>query len=389
MDGIRKEISIGRQIDPEKWNANAGYGNGTKAEIKSLNAYVDTLRTKVYEVRRTLLEKNETITTDALRHVLKGTGDKSKMILKIFQDHNDQMKSLVGKDFSPATLERYKTSLEHTQAFMRWKYGVSDMDLKKMNYDFVEQYEFWLKTIRNCNHNTALKYISNFRKIVNRCIRSGWLDKDPFVGFKMTKKEVVPEFLTEYDLNNIMVKKFGSDRLSQVRDIFIFCCYTGLAFADVKKLKVSEIGIGIDGSKWIFTNRQKTATVSKIPLLPIALYIINKYKDNPFCINTNKVLPVLSNQKYNESLKEISTICAINKKMTSHTARHTFATTITLSNGVPMESVSKMLGHKNLKTTQHYAKVLDKKISDDMNILKDKMLKKRSLKSIGDLVFSL
>jgi site-specific recombinase XerD len=158
-----------------------------------------------------------------------------------------------------------------------------------------------------------------------------------------------------------------------VRDVFLFCCYTGLAFADVEKLKPSEIGIGVDGTKWIFTNRQKTDTLSRIPLLPIAMDLLEKYKDHPACINSEKVLPVLSNQKYNEYLKEIANICSINKKLTTHTARHTFATTITLSNGVPMESVSKMLGHKNLKTTQHYAKVLDKKISEDMKLLKDKM----------------
>ena len=144
----------------------------------------------------------------------------------------------------------------------------------------------------------------------------------------------------------------------------------------MKKLKISEIGVGVDGNKWIFTRRKKTDTISRIPLLPMALEIIDQYRNNTACINTEKVLPVLSNQKYNEYLKEIANICGINKNMTTHTARHTFATTITLSNGVPMESVSKMLGHKNLKTTQHYAKVLDKKISDDMNLLKAKMQQK-------------
>jgi site-specific recombinase XerD len=256
---------------------------------------------------------------------------------------------------------------------MEWKYGVSDMNVKKLNYEFVSDYEFWLKTARNCNHNTTMKYIANFRKIVNRCIKNGWLEKDPFFGFKMTKKEVIPEFLTEHQLQTISTKKFETERLTQVRDIFLFCCFTGLAFADVKKLKSSEISIGIDCSKWIFTNRQKTETLSRIPLLPIALEILEQYKDHPACLNTGKALPVLSNQKYNKYLKEIAGICAISKKLTTHTARHTFATTVTLSNGVPIESVSKMLGHKNLKTTEHYAKVLDRKISNDMNQLKDKI----------------
>lgn len=373
VDGIPKEISTGRQCDLDRWNSNAGRVNGTKEDVKSLNAYLDTLQTKVYEVRRQLLEKNITITAEGLKNSLKGTSETARMIMVIFQQHNEQVKSLVGKDFSPATLERYKTSFNHTKSFMEWKYGVSDMDIKKMDFEFVSQFEFWLKTICNCNHNTTIKYIANFRKIVNYCIRNGWLEKDPFVGFKMTKKEVVPEFLTEHEINTIAAMKFPSDRLNQIRDIFLFCCYTGLAFADVKKLKASEIGVGIDGSKWIFASRQKTDTLSRIPILPVALEILEQYKDYPVCVNTEKVLPVLSNQKYNEYLKEIAKICSINKRLTTHTARHTFATTVTLSNGVPMETVSKMLGHKNLKTTQHYAKVLDKKISEDMNMLKDKM----------------
>jgi site-specific recombinase XerD len=189
----------------------------------------------------------------------------------------------------------------------------------------------------------------------------------------MTKREVIPEFLTEYEIERIIEKKFASKRLTEVRDVFIFCCYTGLAFTDVKKLKPSEIGIGIDGTKWIFKNRQKTETRSRIPLLSGAIDILERYKDHPACINSEKVLPVLSNQKYNDYLKEIANICGINKKMSTHTARHTFATSVTLTNGVPMESVSKMLGHKNIKTTQHYAQVIDKKLSDDMNILRTKI----------------
>ena len=380
VDGIPKEICTSRQCDPDRWNANAGRVNGTKEDVKLLNAYLDTLQTKVYEVRRQVLEKNETLTAKLLKNTLKGISEKSKTVIEIFQDHNDQMKSLVDKDFSPTTLKRYKTSMGHT----KWKYGIPNMDIKKLNYEFVSQYEFWFKTIRNCNHNTTMKYIANFRKIINGCIRNGWIEKDPFAGFKMTKKEVIPEFLTEHEIQKIVGKKFASERINQVRDIFLFCCYTGLAFIDVKKLKASEIGIGIDGSKWIFTNRQKTGIPSRIPLLPFALEILNQYKDHPGCINSGMVLPVLSNQKYNEYLKEVANICGINKNLTTHTARHTFATTVTLGNGVPMESVSKMLGHKNLRTTQHYAKVLDKKISDDMNALKDKMQSgiKKQLKAI-------
>ena len=220
-----------------------------------------------------------------------------------------------------------------------------------------------------------MKYLSNFRKVVNRCIKNGWLEKDPFFGFKMTQKEVVPEFLTSHELDALSVKVFTSSRLTLIRDIYLFCCYTGLAFVDVHKLKTSEIVVGIDGNKWVITNRQKTEVSSRIPLLPVALELLDKYRNHPKCLNSQKTLPVPSNQKYNDYLKEIATLCNINKNLTSHTARHTFATTVTLGNGVPIESVSKMLGHKSLRTTQHYARVLDIKLSEDMLKLKDKLNK--------------
>lgn len=180
--------------------------------------------------------------------------------------------------------------------------------------------------------------------------------------------------LTEYELIAIANKKFAVERLAIVRDIFLFSCFSGLAYADVKKLKRIEIFIGVDGKQWITSRRQKTDTTAKIPLLPPALAIIERYRNHIQCRFDDKVLPVLSNQKMNAYLKEIADVCGIAKTLTFHIARHTFATTVTLSNGVPIETVSKMLGHRNLKTTQHYARILDKKISDDMNNLQSKFL---------------
>lgn len=208
------------------------------------------------------------------------------------------------------------------------------------------------------------------------------LHRDPFIGFKMTKREVERPFLTEDELNRIIEEKFFMPRMSQVRDIFIFCCYTGLAYADVKKLTTDEITTGIDGEKWIWTRRQKTESATRIPLLPPALKIIDRHKDDLHCLNQGRVLPVLSNQKMNTYLKEIADACDIKKKMTFQTARHTFATTVTLTNGVPIETVGKMLGHRNLKTTQHYAKILDLKVSEDMGVLRAKFKKGQANKKV-------
>jgi site-specific recombinase XerD len=376
VNGQRIDQSIQRYVEVARWSAAAGRAKGNSVEVRQLNTYLDTLTSKILKLEREMVQDGHVITFENFREKWMGTQERPRMLMEIFQHHNDQLAALIGKEFSPATLERYNTSRDHTKAFLQWKYGIDDIDIKRLNYEFVSDYEFWLKTQRNCNHNTAIKYISNFRKIINICIRKGWLQKDPFVGFKMTKHEVERDFLTEEELQTIISRDFGTARLNHVRDIFVFSCFTGLAYADVQKLKRSEVARGIDGDYWIFTSRQKTETASRIPLLPTAVEILDRYKDYPACANSDKALPVLSNQKMNTYLKEIADVCKIHKNLTFHIARHTFATTVTLSNGVPMESVSKMLGHKNLKTTQHYAKILDRKVSEDMKALREKFGKK-------------
>ncbi len=225
-----------------------------------------------------------------------------------------------------------------------------------------------MKSTQNLSHNSALKYVAYFKKIVRVAYANGWLEKDPFYNFKLRPKTIDKEFLSKDEIDKLIETDFSISRLSQVRDVFIFSCYTGLAYVDVAKLKEDDIVIGMDGRRWIKVKRTKTKTLSSIPLLPMAEQIISKYATLPK--HENKLLPVYSNQKTNGYLKEIGDLTGITKKLTFHMARHTFATTVTLSNGVPIESVSKMLGHKSLKTTQHYAKVLDSKLSEDMKKLR-------------------
>jgi site-specific recombinase XerD len=383
VNGIRKEITTKRECDPNRWNTQTERANGTKEEIKLLNAYLDILQGKVYEARRLLIESNQLITCEWLKNYLVGQNERARFLIEIFQHHNDQMKSLVGKEFSNATLIRYKTSIGHTKSFLKWNYSISDIDIKKLNFEFISDYEFYLKSVRHCNHNSTLKYLSNFRKIIYKCIQLGWLQIDPFFGFKMKNKEVERIPLTEEEIQTIAKKALVTDRLKQVRDIFLFCCYTGLAYADIKKLKRSEINLGIDGEKWIFTSREKTETSSRIPLLPFSLEILERYKNHPQCVHHDRAFPVLTNQKMNSYLKEIVDVCGIQRKLTFHIARHTFATTVTLTNGVPIETVSKMLGHKSLRTTQIYAKILDLKVSEDMKTLRTK-LNLMQTKGVGD-----
>jgi site-specific recombinase XerD len=372
INGRRLDQSIGRSINPALWSPEAGRVKGNNDKAHQLNNYLDALRSKVIKLEREMVLDAIPVNFANFREKWLGITEAPRMLMEVFQQHNDQMDALIraGQGFCPATLDRFNTCRDHTQAFIQWKYGSDDIDIKKLDFEFVSNLEFWLKTQRNCAHNTTMKYISNLKKIVNACIRKGWLTKDPFLGFKLTKVEIDRQALTQAELDRIKNKKFPTDRLNFVRDIFLFSCYTGLAYADAKKLKRTEIAPGVDGSLWIFTNRQKTDTSSRIPLLPPALAIIEKYKNNRTCRDLGFALPVLTNQKMNAYLKEIADCCGITKNLTFHIARHTFATTVTLSNGVPIESVSKMLGHRNLKTTQQYAKVLDRKISDDMQQLK-------------------
>jgi len=373
VDGERREVSIKRQWIPSQWNSRTGRAAEVKEEAIELNRYLDTISNKVHQIQRTLIDDDKRVTAEIIKDILTGKGEKKHFILEAFQEHNKQMKALIGKDFAPATLTRYKTACAHLSNYIKWKYEKNDLEIKDLNYEFVSQFVVWLKIERKCGHNAAIKYLGNFKKIVLECMKKGLLTTDPFLGFKSKRKEVIPVALTKEELIRITNKKFDIERLDNVRDIFLFSCYTGLAYIDAYQLRNTDIATGIDGGMWIITTRQKTNSSTRLPLLPPAVAILTKYQEHPKCVSNSTVLPVLTNQKMNSYLKEIADLCGIRKKLTFHIARHTFATTVTLTNGVPIETVSKMLGHKSLKQTQHYAKIVDLKISEDMNLLKEKL----------------
>lgn len=373
INEVRTEFSLKRFIEPDKWINKAGIAKGNTEEIRALNAHIMAVRTSLFQHYNRLLETGKSINSEAVKNSYFGITEKSKTIMEVFQYHNNQMKSLIGKEYSFGTHERYATALNHTKEFIEYKYNVSDYPIKLVNHEFITEYEYYLKAVRKCSHNTAIKYLTNFKKIMRICLGNGWIDKDPFINYRFQLKEVEREILHQHELQAIADKEFATSRLEQVRDIFLFCCFTGLAYSDVKKLTKDHVIIGIDGERWIKVNRTKTDTRSSIPILPSAQAILDKYTNHPKCCADKKLLPVSSNQKMNDYLKEIAAVCEIEKNITFHIARHSFATTVTLQNDVPIESVSKMLGHKSIRTTHHYAKVLDKKVSNDMALLKEKM----------------
>ncbi len=372
LGGKRAECSINRKIDVNLWDKKSQKAHGNSATAHELNREIDFIRNKIYKIEQEFQRSEKAYTAIDLRDVFLGKDKKYKMLLEIFQEHNDEVDSLIGKDFAAGTAERYRTCKKHVASFIKHKYNKNDIPVQDIDHKFITGLEYYLKTSRKCAHNSAIKYITNFKKIIRIAHANDWIDKDPFLHWKAKLKIVEREFLTEEEIQRIIELDFKMERLEQVRDIFIFCCFTGLAYADVKKLNRGDIVLGSDGEEWVKTKRSKTDTRSNIPILPIAKTIIEKYKDNELLKEKDLVLPVLSNQKMNAYIKEIATLAGITKNLTFHLARHTFATTVTLTNGVPIESVSKMLGHTNLKTTQHYAKILDMKVSKDMEILRNK-----------------
>jgi len=308
-----------------------------------------------------------------IRNTLTGKSKNRRALVEVFTLFNKQLEAKVGHGYSYGTLEKYQATCQKVEKYIRDQYHRSDLFLDELDFQFITNYELYLKSQLNNKHNTTSKSVSFLKRIIRYSIHNGWLDKDPFMSFRCPYKDPERDFLSQDELETLQGKTLVVNRLAIVRDMYVFSCYTGFPFSDIEKLTPDDITTGIDGEKWIIYNRVKTGNRAPIPLLPVPLNIIAKYKDYPVNLNKGRLLPVYSNQKINGYLKELAAICGINKNLTFHTARHTFATTVTLTNGVPIETVSKMLGHTSIKTTQIYSKVVDTKISQDMKALKEKL----------------
>ena len=370
IKGKRSEFSLGRRIDEQRWDSRAGKLRGTSTEVSNFNRFLDNVRNRLYDIYDALLKEREDISASIIKNIYIGKEGKEYMVLEIFQEHNDKIENLLGKGFTRGTLQRYKAAYKHVSAYIQHDYHRNDIPVRRVDHKFITGLEYFLKSKRSCEHNTAIKYIVNFKKIIRIALANEWTTKDPFFHWKASWKSKEKQYLTQAELDTLREKRSFLPRLDLVRDIFVFCCYTGLAYADVKQLRQEDIIIGVDGYRWIKMARKKTKAISSIPLLPPAEAIIEKYSEHPYVLDGKGVLPVLTNQKSNAYLKEIADVCGINKNLTTHLARHTFATTVTLSKGVSISTVSKMLGHRSLKTTQIYAKVLDSKIAEEMAVLK-------------------
>ena len=303
-----------------------------------------------------------------------GIKEKEYTLCEAFEMHNRRFAEKVkAGNKSSQTLKRLEITKQKIISFLKYRYKRSDIALKDIKFSLAPDLEHFFTTVQMISGNTAMKYIKILKQVIKMSVENGWLASNPLSGFKCTYEEPERDRLTMEELMIIYNKDLDLERLIEVRDIYLFCCFTGFAYLDVHDLTAENIIIGIDGEKWISKNRTKTKSPERVPLLPIALDIIEKYKNNRYCVLHNKLLPVNSNQRFNSYLKELACICGINKHLTTHTARHTFATTVTLENDVPLETVSQMLGHRSIRTTQIYAKITQKKISNNMNELKRKL----------------
>ena len=383
VDGQRSEISLKRNIPSKEWDSSRNRGRGGSQRIRTLNAYLDSVYRGLLDCHKELLEENRVVSSDAIKSRYLGEDDNSKTLRDLIKYHNGNMSIVLKK----GTMKNYYTTEKYLYRFLAKNRKVNDVRLKQLNYAFVTDFEHFLRNYRDSKkrlllgNNGVMKHLERFKKMLNLAVKLEWMDKNPFNQFQLKYNKYDRQFLDEEELEQLESTEMGNERLERIRDCFVFSCYTGLSYVDVKELNSDNIVKGIDGNHWISTKREKTDKPVKVPLLPKAREILEKYMQCPEMENKESLLPISSNQKTNAYLKEIADSCDIDKNLTFHVARHTFATTVMLSNGVPIETVSKLLGHSKLSTTQIYARVVESKISEDIGNLLIRFKEKATKKS--------
>jgi len=383
VNGERAEISTNRKVNPELWDKSANRVAGRSEPARITNTALNNLLSKVEKYFSNLDMKDEKISVLQIISELRGTSQNQMTLVKAYEYHISKIDELAGIDYAPNTVKRYRSSLNGLKEFMEKYLHKTDILLGDLDSAFIESYDAYLKSNKGLKQNSAAKDIKNLYRVINKTVNYKWLLKNPFKDYSCNYVNPPRLFLTEEEIDAIYNKEFAIKRLAMVRDVFIFQIYTGLSYIDMAELTEDNIEVGIDGNRWIVIHRKKTGTRSSIPLLPRAQEVLDRYINDSACIAEHKLLPICTNQRMNAYLKEIADLCEIKKPLTTHIARHTFATTITLTKGVPIETVSKMLGHTDLKTTQIYSKVVDRKIADDMKCLTEKP-KEENMKKVQD-----
>jgi integrase len=372
----RAYIALKQNVDPKNWDGGKGAAKGNKDEVKSINNYLEEVRLALGNSYKELQVKRKMLSAKAVKDLYLGEEAEVYSLSRLIAYHNETST----EDLKWSTLKHYYVTQRYLMKFLEAQFNATDIYLHQLDYKFVKDFEVYLRNHKPKDHqkamnnNGVMKHIIRLKKMVNLAQNLRWIDNDPFATYKLKMQKVNREQLSDKELADLEGKNLTIERLAMVRDMFVFCCYTGLSYVDVMNLTPSHIVAGSDGERWIRTCREKTMIPVNVPLLPQALKILDKYRTNIRALSDGTVFPIISNQKVNSYLKELADLCGITKNVTFHIARHTFATTVTLSNGVPIETVSKILGHTKITTTQIYAKVVERKLKEDMEALKIRLM---------------
>lgn len=366
-NGERIYFSTSKQVKPTDWNKQKQQVKGNTKEASLINTYLIELRNKIYEKEIELMKRGYMVTVHLLKDAIlnKVESLKEKTLLQVINEHNEEKQKLIGKSLSPNTYYCFEHSKKLLQEFIKKQYKREDVSLQETNIGFIQSFHTFLLTENQLSQNTCSKHLKYLKSIINRAVSNGYIQCNTLANYRIEREPVDIDFLTEEELRRIINFDTPIPRLEKARDFFLFGCFTGLAYIDIKTLEPKHFEKDSDGRIWIKKKRVKTGVLSRIPLLPMAKMILEKYKGNA------KLLPIQDASDINKYLKDIAIYCHIDKHITFHTSRHTFASTVTLANNVSLEVVSKMLGHTNTRMTTHYAKLLDKYIGEQMDALCD------------------
>jgi integrase len=372
--------STGILVNVSDWDKKAMRVKGLTPEVNVTNNQLDALKVKVMQIINQLNLVGKPYNIHTIQKTLDGNEASQITLMRVYDEQLSEMKKLKGKDFAPTTIIKYKNTQLRLKQFIRYKYHRSDMFLYELSYQFMSDFEMFLKQRFDNANVTCYKHYQRFTRVIHQAMHKGYIEKYPFANFKIKLQKKKIQYLTQEEINRIDKTNFRVERLNVIRDIFIFCCYTGLAYAEVESLTPDNITTGMDGELWLNIHRKKTKKDYQVPLLPKALEILEKYKNHPTCIKKGKCLAVPSNVKYNAYLKEIGDIAGIpkNKPLVTHLARKTFATTVALSNGMNIGVLSKILGHNSIKVTLDcYGAIIDELMLSNVKELKEKLTLKK------------
>lgn len=366
--GQHCQFSTTYRVAPELWDEKAHRAKGNSMEAIEINSLLDHFRARIILSYNTRANTSQNISPHLIKQDLFSVINEHSMLLSFFRDWNESRKQQIGYGVRQSTHNKYELTIRRLEEFIRITYNASDIQFQRITLKFILNFETFLHVKYNLSNNSAARLVKIFKRIVLIAREEGIIQHNPFLHHKSKTNTPLRTFLNEDELRRIINAKFDTERLDKVRDMFLLCCFTGLSYADLFKLKAKDIQTGYDGAKWIIIKRLKTSSESRIKLLDLPLKILEKYHQKDKGKFDEPLLPVISNANFNLYLKEVALKCGIDKRLTVHCGRHTLATT-SLSNGLPIETLSKILGHTNIRTTQVYARILDTKISEDIDLL--------------------